>query len=546
MSESEIIPESIRDKLNCSICLEIFRVPLTLPCGHNFCQPCIHGHWDREAASMVAITCPVCREPFKERPEPMKNVTINALVDQLKDEEKKRQKGSPMRLETKAGVLEATCPRHHRVLNLFCCTEKKCVCVECSVTGCRGHQLELTENERRREEARLSAVLHNNSCNREQTGAEIMKLDHLIQNIKESCNKRVSGISNQFERLATALDECRTLAIESIRKEERAAVEQAVRNRDHLQRHMEALHKQKKEAEELLLSTDDITFLQGLPLLVPPGSIPLLASVPSCGTSQVDAVTTILPEVFRLLKTELPNALYPAMPEATDEDPKGSPSPERPRAKQRGHALIMSEHRKRLHKDYRNLSFDAKSSNKYIQLSRQNYKASHKACLTGKPVSDLTERFQNWQVMCTEGFSEGHHYWEVEISDFFVQLGVTYSHLARSKGEEHKIGRNPFSWCLQVQRANHSAWHNNQEQRLQPPNYLTIGISLDCTAGKLSFYGVKDGRLDLIHSFTCIFTDTLYPIFWIGEGASVLLRQTQDNSDVVQRVLDMSISPGQV
>ncbi|KFR17448.1 Tripartite motif-containing protein 65, partial [Opisthocomus hoazin] len=42
------ISQKLEEKLVCSICLELFRVPVTLPCGHNFCKHCISNHWHKQ------------------------------------------------------------------------------------------------------------------------------------------------------------------------------------------------------------------------------------------------------------------------------------------------------------------------------------------------------------------------------------------------------------------------------------------------------------------------------------------------------------------
>ncbi|KFV12187.1 Tripartite motif-containing protein 65, partial [Tauraco erythrolophus] len=40
--------QKLEETLVCSICLELFRVPVTLPCGHNFCKRCINDHWHKQ------------------------------------------------------------------------------------------------------------------------------------------------------------------------------------------------------------------------------------------------------------------------------------------------------------------------------------------------------------------------------------------------------------------------------------------------------------------------------------------------------------------
>ncbi|KFM07190.1 Tripartite motif-containing protein 7, partial [Aptenodytes forsteri] len=38
--------ESLQDKASCSICLELFQGPVSIHCGHSFCQACITENWE--------------------------------------------------------------------------------------------------------------------------------------------------------------------------------------------------------------------------------------------------------------------------------------------------------------------------------------------------------------------------------------------------------------------------------------------------------------------------------------------------------------------
>uniref|UniRef100_A0A8C8RJU4 RING-type E3 ubiquitin transferase n=1 Tax=Pelusios castaneus TaxID=367368 RepID=A0A8C8RJU4_9SAUR len=57
----------IQDELICSICLEYLTKPVTITCGHNFCQACITQHCEEwEKGRRVELTCPQCRELFQK------------------------------------------------------------------------------------------------------------------------------------------------------------------------------------------------------------------------------------------------------------------------------------------------------------------------------------------------------------------------------------------------------------------------------------------------------------------------------------------------
>ncbi|XP_044278479.1 zinc-binding protein A33-like [Varanus komodoensis] len=61
---SSMMFEDLTPDFSCPVCLEYFSEPVTLPCGHLYCQACIEAAW---ATCDSRPTCPQCREPFPEK-----------------------------------------------------------------------------------------------------------------------------------------------------------------------------------------------------------------------------------------------------------------------------------------------------------------------------------------------------------------------------------------------------------------------------------------------------------------------------------------------
>lgn len=70
-----------KEQLLCSLCLDVFSAPVTTPCGHSFCRPCINQHWDQSDI----ISCPTCKQDFSTRPEMNVNTALNEMVFALKN-----------------------------------------------------------------------------------------------------------------------------------------------------------------------------------------------------------------------------------------------------------------------------------------------------------------------------------------------------------------------------------------------------------------------------------------------------------------------------
>uniref|UniRef100_A0A3Q1GFB3 RING-type domain-containing protein n=1 Tax=Acanthochromis polyacanthus TaxID=80966 RepID=A0A3Q1GFB3_9TELE len=72
-----------QEKLSCSICLDLLKDPVTIPCGHSYCMNCIRSYWDGQYLGQT-YSCPQCRQTFRPRPDLKKNTVMADLVEEVK------------------------------------------------------------------------------------------------------------------------------------------------------------------------------------------------------------------------------------------------------------------------------------------------------------------------------------------------------------------------------------------------------------------------------------------------------------------------------
>ncbi|NXC76256.1 TRI65 protein, partial [Anhinga anhinga] len=502
------ISQKLEEKLVCSICLELFRVPVTLPCGHNFCKRCISNHWHKQeqvpTGAKKGYTCPECCRVFEQQPELKKNVTLCSVVELAWDGEA-RVSGAE-RCEVARGEL---CPQHGRPLELYCEDERQCICCVCTVRQCQQHRRVLLEEERSKKEVGTTggrtvvAVGDRESRSSMGTARHPPPLSRALPGDVASLCGLKSVILSKFTLLSKALEDCKWQTVARIEQEQAAALGRVGEDWNLLKDRLDALGQHSKRAQRLLACHEHRTFLQEFPLLPSPESPEALPPVEFDVASVVQPITEILASLSKLLLEDLPGSVAPKAP-----SPAGQ-APSMP--------LLFPDHR--------NLTFDPKTANRYLELSDGNQKAKHgPRAVCGQ--QEQGPRFELWQVLCTQVYDHGHHYWEVKISSHSVILGVTYRGLPREQQQGHKfnIGLDGASWGLQVREDCYLAWHKGRAEKIQEQLYKNLGVSLDYGKGVLSFYGLGE-RAQLIHSFHDVFTEPLYPVFWLCEGRTVTLCQ---------------------
>uniref|UniRef100_A0A8C4SUV5 FinTRIM family, member 25 n=1 Tax=Erpetoichthys calabaricus TaxID=27687 RepID=A0A8C4SUV5_ERPCA len=183
-----------QDRFKCSVCLDILKEPVSIPCGHNYCKQCIEDYWD----TAEVFCCPQCRQAFFPRPVLQKNNLLAEIILKSMQEEpgvvasyaepgdvscdvctgskyravhscltclasycethiqphKETTALKEHKLEKPSRNLrQKPCSEHQAVVQLFCRTDQKCVCLLCVAVKHKNH--DLVEMEMEKEEKQV-------------------------------------------------------------------------------------------------------------------------------------------------------------------------------------------------------------------------------------------------------------------------------------------------------------------------------------------------------------------------------------------------------
>uniref|UniRef100_A0A671VTI5 Uncharacterized protein n=1 Tax=Sparus aurata TaxID=8175 RepID=A0A671VTI5_SPAAU len=449
------------DQFLCSICLDVFTDPVTIPCGHNFCKTCITKHWDKNDCQ-----CPNCKKTFYTRPELQVNTFISemALIDPVENLE-----GS-------------MCTKHDKLLELFCKTDQMCVCMLCSISDHKTHDVVPLKEEYEGKKAELGKTDAEIQQMIQKRWLKIQEMKRSVELSKKDADREIAAGVQVFSALKESVERSQAKLINNIKEKQRETEKQAEGFIKELEQEISELEKRSSEVEKLSSYKESLITFQSSPSLnaAPPTKDWTGVSVrpPSYEGTVVRAVNqleeTLSKQMKNLFKAELKRVQQYAVDVTLD------PDTAQPK-------LVLSD--------------DGK------QVEHGDVK---------KNLQDNPQRFYPCPcVLSKQSFSSGRFYYEVQVKmKTKWDLGVARESINR-KGN---ITLSPHDGYWMICLRNKNEYYACAE----PPVRLSlkcrpekVGVFVDYEEGLVSFYDVDAAAL--IYSFTgCCFTHKLYPYFSPG------------------------------
>ncbi|XP_078085494.1 tripartite motif-containing protein 16-like isoform X2 [Mustelus asterias] len=535
------------DSLTCTICLDYFTAPATLPCGHSFCKDCISKNWEQQQAGPGLYSCPHCRRSFSPRPCLHPNTVLCHIVEAFLQRQAGSSSSQPLagprdvpcdscppeeRLRAVSSCLvcltsyceshlaphldspafrehrltqpvpnlwQRRCPQHRKPLESFCRTDSRCLCWVCALSEHRGHHITTVDQEAASRQKLITARKMELQEHLQITADTIAKWKQNIDCIQESAQRVKSNALSKFTELLRAVEKAQSEAMAFIEREQRAELNHAEAAQKALEQKWTELRHEKE-----YLNFNEITENPSSPS----STIGLETKLGKVEQA-VARLSTLIKEHFQSAwMKNLENVV------STDDEER-STMPALSAAPEEQPMPPETRHREDLLPYCYQITLDPNTIQRQLCLSEGNRRVTN-IYPRSEDYELCPERFDLCtQVLCRESLSTGQFYWEVELNDGDAMIGITDKRIRR-KGSENCciLGRNDFSWCIEFWYNNVSAWHDNKETRLQVERFEKIGLYLNCPAGTLSFYGVSD-QISLIHQFHAVFTEPMYPAFWI-------------------------------
>ncbi|XP_014001587.2 E3 ubiquitin-protein ligase TRIM39-like [Salmo salar] len=514
------------EQFQCSICLDVFTDPVSIPCGHNFCMACIGVYWNAEGL----CKCPMCKKAFEQRPDLSVNTFISEMAAHVRklapaDSTLKQHPAKPgevacdvctgrkfmalksclvclasyceTHLEPHQRVAsfkkhklidpvenldDRVCEKHQRPLELFCRSDQTCLCQFCTETDHKFHKTVPIEEESGVRKTLLGETKGKVQRMIKERLQKVKQIEHSIALRKRGAEREIEHSVQVFTTLMRAIEKSQAEFIEVIEVKQKAAERHTEGLIKELEQEITDLQKRDTELQKLSNTEDHLHVLQSSPSLctllrtkdwseirVHSG---LWVGTLRRAVSQLEE--TLCEEMEKLCETELERMQQSAVDVTLDSD---TANPK----------LILSE------------------DGKQVKLgSRQ------------KLFLDNPKRFDPVPcVLGNEGFSSGRFYFEVQVEGKTRwALGVARESINR-KGNVSPSPVNGY-WTVGLMNGDEYMAHAGPSVLLSLSEELQkVGVFVDYEEGEVSFYDVE--AESHIYSFTvCTFTERLYPYLFTG------------------------------
>ncbi|CAJ1055638.1 E3 ubiquitin-protein ligase TRIM39-like [Xyrichtys novacula] len=519
------------DQFLCSICLDVFTDPVTIPCGHNFCKSCITEHWDTNDQHQ----CPLCKEQYEKIPHLRVNTFISEMAAQFKQSVSRETITSTIRssseeqhtdpgevlcdfcTDTKLRALKScldclvsyceahlephhripglkrhmlinpvknlesrVCKKHNRPLEQFCRTDQICVCQFCSESEHKLHHIVSLKEEYEEKKAELGKTEAEVQRMIQERELKIKQIKQSVTLSREDADRETAKSVEVFTALMQSVERRMAQVIDMIDEKHKQTEELAEGLIKELEEEISELMKRSTELEQLSRSEDHFQFLQNnFTLKVPPPT-------------------------KHWTKVKIPFSYDGIL---------GTPLAELEETLSREMKVLCAEAELKKYRQYSvDVTLDPETAHPKLILSADGKQVYHGN--TSQYIRDSPKRISSYfGVLGKQSFSSGRFYFEVQVKDKTDWvLGVASESIHRTGSFLEFWPQNGF-WTISLKDGyEYKALVNFG------PIYLSlkskpqkVGVFVDYEAGLVSFYDVDAPAL--IYAFTdCYFAKKIYPI----------------------------------
>ncbi|XP_065810562.1 tripartite motif-containing protein 16-like [Labrus bergylta] len=530
-----------QETLSCSICLDLLKDPVTVPCGHSYCMNCIKSHWDKEDEKTI-YSCPQCRQDFTPRPVLRKNTMLADLVEELKKTglqaapadhcyagsedvacdvctgrklkacksclqclisfcEKHLQPHYEIPAYSKHKLVEPSmklqenvCSRHNEEMKVFCRTDQQSICYLCLMDEHKGHDTVSAAAERSERQRELKVSRQNIQQRIQDREKDVKLLQQEVEAINGSADKTVENSEKIFTELIRLMEKRRSDVKQQVRSQQQTEVSRVRELQEKLEQEITELKRKDAELEKFSHTEDHNQFLHDYPSLSPLSESTHSSSIKIRPLRFFQDVTAAVSEVRDKLQDVLREKWTNISQTVTEVD------------------VLLSEPENMTRAEFLkyscDITLDPNTAHTLLLLSDENRKAT--AMLEQQSYSSHPDRFTNrCQVLSKESLS-GRCYWEVEWRGYGVCVAVTYKNISRAgNSDECLFGGNDKSWRLDCYNNSYNFCYNNVCTPVSGPESSRVGVYLDHRAGILSFYSISE-TMTLLHRVQTTFTQPLH------------------------------------
>ncbi|XP_074191996.1 E3 ubiquitin-protein ligase TRIM22 [Rhinolophus sinicus] len=474
---------NIQEELTCPLCRDLLTEPMSLGCGHSFCQACITAN-NKERLFTLGWEhhCPVCQsryQPYNLRP----NLQLANIVKKYRE----------VNTSSHQWQGENICEHHGESRLIFCKEDGKAICKLCVLSlEHQGHQTFPIEEVVKECQEKLQETL-------KKLTDEEQEAEKLEANISEERAAWKHCMQTERQKILKGFEEMRGVLDREERKELQKLEEDEVNVLDNLAAAKDQVAQQRQYMSELILDLQRQIWGSSLDTLQDVINVikrseswtwkkPKIVSKKLKSAFRAPDLTRILQEFKELTEVQsywVDFRLNPVIP--------------------------LSD----------------------VVISEDHRQVTAKTCFMFRNV--YPSKFSAFDVLGCQNFSSGKYYWEVDVSRKLAWILGVYSNTSdlnkkKSSGfvfnppVNHQTVYSRFRpgngyWVVGLNESEYNAFEDSSTSE---PKVLTlsmavppcrVGVFLDYEAGTVSFFNVTNHG-SLIYKFSkCRFSQTAYPYF---------------------------------